>query len=313
MIESRQELAEFCLRALGAGVINIEVSDDQLEDCVDMAVEYYREFHYDGIERDFIRAIVTETTLSVADTSTLVVGDIITGSTTGAISKVTSIVNTTDFTVARVQNLKMFKFNETFTVNSVVYTITKVVEGSIDSNYFEIEDSVVGVLKVLNINSILSTSNYLFDPKFQLMQTQLRNIGTANMQYYVGAMHYLADMEFVLKKEKTFRFNRRQNKIHLDIDWDLDVKPNDILVFEVYRYVDDDLYGEMLNDRWLRLYTTALLKRQWANNTKKYEGMQLPGGMRFTGQQMYMEAMQEIAMLEQEMRDCEEPLLFVVG
>jgi hypothetical protein len=288
MIESRQELAEFCLRALGAGVINIEVSDDQLEDCVDMAVEYYREFHYDGIERDFIRAIVTETTLSVADTSTLVVGDIITGSTTGAISKVTSIVNTTDFTVARVQNLKMFKFNETFTVNSVVYTITKVVEGSIDSNYFEIEDSVVGVLKVLNINSI-------------------------NMQYYVGAMHYLADMEFVLKKEKTFRFNRRQNKIHLDIDWDLDVKPNDILVFEVYRYVDDDLYGEMLNDRWLRLYTTALLKRQWANNTKKYEGMQLPGGMRFTGQQMYMEAMQEIAMLEQEMRDCEEPLLFVVG
>jgi hypothetical protein len=44
-----------------------------------------------------------------------------------------------------------------------------------------------------------------------------------------------------------------------------------------------------------------LIKRQWGLNTKKYEGMQMPGGLTFNGQRIYDEAEEEIKMLEDEM------------
>ena len=313
MIESRQELAEFCLRQLGGGVINIEVSDDQLEDCIDMAVEYYREYHYDGIERDFIRCLVTATQITIPNTSALTVGMVVTGKTSGAISAITKIVSSTVFEVSRITNLKMFGSTELVTINSVDYQVSKVVAGSLDTGYFEIDDTVVGILKILNVSSIINSSTYLFDPKFQMMQAMLSNMGNMNVQYFYGAMQYLSELDFLLRKEKSFRFNRRMNRLNLDIDWNTDVAAGDILVVEVNRYVDDEIYSEVLNDRWLRAYSTALIKKQWGTNLSKYDGIQLPGGLRYSGKQMYQEAMEEIAKLEQDIIDSEEPLLFMVG
>ena len=56
----------------------------------------------------------------------------------------------------------------------------------------------------------------------------------------------------------------------------------------------------MYGDRWLREYTTQLFKRQWGENLKKFEGIQLPGGLQFNGQTIYNEAQEEITRLESE-------------
>ena len=53
---------------------------------------------------------------------------------------------------------------------------------------------------------------------------------------------------------------------------------------------------------FLKRYLTALIKRQWGNNMKKYEGIQLPGGVTLNGQQIYDEGNEEIRQIEEEMQ-----------
>ena len=56
---SRQTLIDYCLRALGAPVLEINVDEDQLDDRVDQALEYFREFHYDAYVRTYIKHQLT--------------------------------------------------------------------------------------------------------------------------------------------------------------------------------------------------------------------------------------------------------------
>lgn len=58
---SREEFKEFCLRQLGFPVIQINVDDVQLEDNIDIAVQYFHEYHYDGTERTYLKHQVTNT------------------------------------------------------------------------------------------------------------------------------------------------------------------------------------------------------------------------------------------------------------
>jgi hypothetical protein len=73
-------------------------------------------------------------------------------------------------------------------------------------------------------------------------------------------------------------------------------------------------YNKVYNDRLLKKLATAYIKRQWGTNMKKFQGMQLPGGIMMNGQQIYNEAMQEIADIEQNIRNAaEEPPQFILG
>ena len=56
---SKSTFKEYCLRALGKGVIDINVSDDQIDDRVDEALQYFSKYHYDGIERVYLKHQLT--------------------------------------------------------------------------------------------------------------------------------------------------------------------------------------------------------------------------------------------------------------
>lgn len=56
---NREELKDFCLRQLGAPVIQINVDDEQVNDAVELAFEYWNEFHFDGTERTYVKHQVT--------------------------------------------------------------------------------------------------------------------------------------------------------------------------------------------------------------------------------------------------------------
>ena len=78
-ITSRETLKQYCLRALGKPVIEINVEDDQVEDRIDEAIQYFAQYHYDGSERmylkyqvtadDITRARSVETLSTVTDTA----------------------------------------------------------------------------------------------------------------------------------------------------------------------------------------------------------------------------------------------------
>ena len=61
-------------------------------------------------------------------------------------------------------------------------------------------------------------------------------------------------------------------------------------------------FSDLWNDRYLIRYTTALIKKVWGNNSKKFSGVQLPGGVTLNGQQIFDEALLEIQGLEEEMQ-----------
>ena len=57
---TRETLKQYALRALGKPVIEINVDDDQLEDRLDEALNYYAIYHYDGIRRTYLKYKLTE-------------------------------------------------------------------------------------------------------------------------------------------------------------------------------------------------------------------------------------------------------------
>ena len=67
--------------------------------------------------------------------------------------------------------------------------------------------------------------------------------------------------------------------------------------------IDPEVYGRVWNDRWVKEYATALIKRTWGNNLKKFSGVQLPGGVTLNGDKIFQEAIDEIKALEAEMQD----------
>jgi hypothetical protein len=56
---SRATLIDYCRRRLGEPVIEVNVDEDQLEDRVDEALQYYREFHSDATVRTYLKHLVT--------------------------------------------------------------------------------------------------------------------------------------------------------------------------------------------------------------------------------------------------------------
>ena len=312
---ARQQFADFCLRQLGAPVINIEVADEQLEDCISQAVKFFHEFHFDGIERDYYIYRLVGSTITVANGALFQKGDTLSsldGTTQTLISNVAGNVLTTN------RQLGYIKFAVGQTVrgldpNSPQTTISSIVLGDLDNGWIPVTDGVVGVKRLLNITSILGSSDYMFNVQYQIMLSEVQNLVSQGTAYFYGVQQYLGQLDFIMKKEKDFRFNRRQNRLYLDVAWGTDVRAGDIVVAEVYRALDENAFKAIYEDRWLRKYAIALIKKIWGGNLRKYQGMPLPGGVTFNGQQIYNEAAEEIKELENEALVNSAPLEFMVG
>ena len=61
---SRQELIDYCLRKLGYPILEINLADEQIDDLVDDALQYFQERHFDGVERMYLKYKITENDLN---------------------------------------------------------------------------------------------------------------------------------------------------------------------------------------------------------------------------------------------------------
>ena len=85
-IISRQGLIDYCLRALGEPVVEVNVDDSQLDDRVDEALEYWRQYHWDGIEKVYLKHQIqaSELYLTTGNATSFILSEILTGSISGA-------------------------------------------------------------------------------------------------------------------------------------------------------------------------------------------------------------------------------------
>ena len=193
-----------------------------------------------------------------------------------------------------------------------IYLAHQVTDGDVSNNYVTVADSIVGVSRVLPINSgsISSQSQQgfnIFDINYQIRLNDFYNLLSSSYTYYVIAREHLAMLDMLVTGELPFTFNKKVSQIKVQMDWAGRIAVGDYLVFQAVRVVDPTTYTKVFNDSWLKEYTTALFKEQWGNNLKKYGNFTLPGGMVINGQQIYDEAVTEIKELEEKLRDVYEP------
>jgi len=98
------------------------------------------------------------------------------------------------------------------------------------------------------------------------------------------------------------RFNQHENRLYIDMDWKNDLVVDEFLVIEAYRKLDPNTHTDVYNDIFLKRYVTALFKRQWGQNLSKFDGVQMIGGVTMNGTQIFSQALEDIRILEEEIR-----------
>ena len=270
---TRQGLIDYCFRKLGSPVLEINVDDDQVDDLVDDTIQYYNERHYNGIERMYLKYKITQE-------------DIDRGTAKGTDG--VGIVTTTGIQTSNV------------TVTSNFYET---------SNFLAVPDSILGVNKIFKFDSS-SISGGMFSIKYQLFLNDLYYFNSVNLLQFAMTKTYLEDIDHLLTTEKQIRFNQRQDRLYLDIDWGAETVGN-CIVIDCFRAIDTE---QIYNAPFVKRYFTALIKKQWGANLLKFRGTKLPGGLELNGREIYDEGVKELSELrDRSSMDYEMPPLDFIG
>jgi hypothetical protein len=137
--------------------------------------------------------------------------------------------------------------------------------------------------------------------------------GALDLLNYAMVKRYLEDLDFLLNPNAQIRFNKKNHKLYLDIDW-AQVGENEYVIIDCYRILDPADAPKLYNDWWLKKYLTALIKKQWGQNMIKFNGVLLPGGVQLNGRQIYEDGVAEVEKMEQQLKDeYELPPLDLIG
>ena len=276
---SRSELKNYCLRQLGAPVLEVNVADEQCEDIIDDAVQYFHERHFDGVLQTYLKYQITD-------------DDIARGKGPGE-DGVAGIVTTT--------------------ASSTIDGATMNFDWKENSNYLQVPPAVIGVTKVFHFDGTQTISNNMFSVKYQLFLNDIYMWGAMEMLTYTMTRTYLSDLDFALTTEKQIRFNQRMDRLYLDIDWSM-VTAGDWLVMDCFRTLDPNDYSRVWNDSFLKKYFTANLKKQWGQNLIKFQGVKLPGGVELDGRAIYDDGMKDLEVIREMMSNTYElPPLDMIG
>jgi hypothetical protein len=299
---TRQQFKTYCLRRLGFPVIDINVDDDQVEDRIDDALQFFEDYHYDGTEKLYMKHQITQ--------------------------------------------------------------------ADIDRKWIYCPDAVIFVTGIFPFDDSNSSIN-MFDLRYQLRLHDLYDFTSVSYVSYEITMQHIRSLNLLFSGTPQFRFNRKQNKVFLDIDWSRDLAVGEYVIVECYRslrpdtvtitgtvttntssntvigtstifdqeLVENDMIvingqelqvneikspteitlmnpvsanvtdgqievtgnADVWNDRWLKRYATALIKYQWGSNLSKFAGIQMPGGVTLDGPRIMEEAKEEISKIEEDM------------
>ena len=242
IITTRENFKAYCLRRLGAPVIEINIDDAQVEDRLDDAIQYWQDYHFDGLQKFYYIKGITQTE-----------------------------------------------------INQKYINLTDVRDSS--NNSLEI----IGITRVFPITDSQVTVN-MFDLRYQLRLHELYDFTSASYVNYTMTQQHIRSLELMFSGEVPIRFQRHMQRLFIDWGWSYPNTTNTVVIAECYGSINPDVYTRVWNDRWMKEYTTALIKRTWGNNLKKFSGLMLPGGVTMNGDKIYEEAVAEIEKLENEMQ-----------
>jgi hypothetical protein len=266
---TRQGLIDYCLRRLGYPVLEVNVDDDQIDDLIDDAIQYFQERHFDGVERMLLKHEITKENKEILKT----------GITTTTANSTVGITTTT--------------FTES-------------------QNFIQLPDHVLGVERVLKMDASTISSG-LFNIKYQIFLNDLYYYGALDLMNYAMTKTYLEDLSRIITPDTQLRFNKKNHRLYLDIDFG-QLSDDTFIIIDGYRLLDPSDAPAIYNDFWLKRYATAIIKKQWGMNLIKFNGVLLPGGVQLNGRQIYEDALREIEEIEYSLKtEYEIPPLDLIG
>lgn len=262
-ISTRSELKAYCLRRLGAPVIQINVSDDQVEDRLDDAFDFFNEFHWDSTARIFHKHQITQEDK--------------------------------------------------------------------DNQYINIPAEITHIKRILPLQGGGLNATGIFDPVYQMHQNDFlsfNHVGSS-MQYWNQWQSHLKMIQMQTSgTQQEIDFTRYEHQLRIRVNWETDVSVGDWIVIDAERLLLPGGYGmtddgsspsietvsDVYNDQFVKEYATAMIKQQWGENLSKFEGIQMPGGVTFSGDRIRQEARDDIARIREEARQVwEQPLGLYIG
>ena len=318
---TRSTFKDYCKRKLGWPVVELNIDDDQVEDCIDDSLQFYQEYHFDATENTYLKHQISGSTLKLASapTGTFSNGEVITGGTSGVQATVHAYhsANTTlryknpevksggDGNTFYANTTTTFSIGETITGNTSSATATTHAEtataiGDFDNKYISIAEAIIGVRRIIPFYDN-SRSNSMFSSKYQFALAEMHKLGASIVNYSLAQEH-LSLLNEMFTGTPQFRFNRHMDRLFLDISWGADATIDDWIVVECDKIIDPATFTDVWSDMFLKRYNTALMKKQWGQNLIKFEGLQLPGGVTMNGRQMYDDAKEELDVIGEQMQ-----------
>ena len=288
---TRSTLKDYCLRNLGKPVIDINVDEDQIEDRIDEAVQYFCQYHTDGVERMYLKYKVTaDDKVRLRKNKEFNVIEKGTYADNIELESGTNTVLEGDGDLIKEDGTPLH--TEDSTIVETTYEETQ--------NYLVIPDAVISVINIFPLSDRANLN--MFDVRYQLRLNDLYDFSSTSIVHYEMTMRHLDFLDHILVGEKPIRFNALSNRLYIDMDWQEDIDADEYLIIECYRQLDPAQHTNMFNDIYLKRYTTALIKKQWGQNLSKFNGTAMLGGVTLNGPELFSSAVSEVQKLEEEIR-----------
>ena len=359
--QNREELKAYIKTRLGAPVLQINVSDEQMDIAINDAFQYFNERqHYDAtetvylstkVEAPFLQFVKTgeievvkqsdtqqRSAAGMVDTLTLVTpgsgyqyntqgsGNVLTLETTGGngsgliIAPGDARTTTGGLVTATVDNTGTgYQVGDQITVSGgngdAVFQVATIKESSplygtdnivTQNNYIVLPDSVIGVNRILNKSGATGIGGTIpgvafFNPFLAGGAGGMGQMGGMNFDLtsYYTMRQYIETLEWMIFPPISYSFNRRTHRLFINSDSFNGIGEGDYMVFECDVTPNPDMFPDVWNDMFLKRLATAYVQLAWGRVLTKYQSVQLPGGITMNGDQIYNDAKQEIAEIQE--------------
>jgi len=301
-ITTRAKFKDYCLRKLGFPVIQINVDDDQVEDRIDEALAFWADYHYDGTEKIYMKHKITAEDISrrwiyAPDAVTFVTGVL-------PFDDSNSSINMFDL---RYQ-LRLHDLYDFTSVSYVSYEITMQHIRSLQLLFsgtpqFRFNRHMNRLFLDIDWDRDLQDGEYviiecyrkLVPDTITLTGTVTANISSNTLTGYGTIFDQeVLENDFITIGTESKQIRNINSPSQITLVGPMSANVNNVTA---------TLSGisDVWNDRFLKKYATALIKRQWGNNLKKFSGIAMPGGVTLNGKEIYDEAEAEIKEIEEDM------------
>ena len=302
--QTRAQFKDYCLRRLGFPVIEINVDDDQVEDRIDDALSFFQDYHWDGVEKIFMKHQITEADIA---RRWIYVPEAITSVTQVLpFDESNSSINMFDM---RYQ-LRLHDLYDFTSVSYVSYEITMQHLTTLNMLFsgkpqFRFNRHTDKLMLDIDWERDLKAGEYVVMECYRKMDPDTLTI-TGTAELVAGSNTIIGtgtkfQQEFIEGDEITFSTGESYRIYKIVGDTQMSLGTTTVVTADSAATMTKTGMTDVWNDRFLKAYATAKIKYQWGSNLSKFAGIQMPGGVTLDGPRIMQEALDEIHKLEEDM------------